>query len=118
MKTFLAVFTGSTAARERSGWDELGDADRAVREQKGIAAWGAWVAKNHAAIVDNGSPLGKTKRAGPGGVSDIKNNLAAYIVVQAETHEAAAKLFEGHPHFTIFPGEAVEVMELLPIPRQ
>jgi hypothetical protein len=26
------------------------------------------------------------------------------------------KLFENHPHFTIFPGEAIEVMECLPIP--
>ena len=33
-----------------------------------------------------------------------------------ESHEAAAKMFEGHPHFTIFPGEAVEIMEVLPIP--
>jgi hypothetical protein len=25
------------------------------------------------------------------------------------------KLFEKHPHFTIFPGESVEVMPILPI---
>jgi hypothetical protein len=25
-------------------------------------------------------------------------------------------MFEGHPHFTIFPGESIEVMECLPIP--
>ena len=31
-------------------------------------------------------------------------------------NEAAVKLFEGHPHFTIFPGDSVEVMECLPIP--
>jgi hypothetical protein len=118
MKKFVAVFTGSTAARERSGWDTLSDADRAAREQKGMAAWGAWVEKNKAAIVDNGAPLGKTKRTGLNGVTDIKNNLAVYMVVQADSHEAAAKLFEGHPHFTIFPGEAVEIMEALPIPGQ
>ena len=29
---------------------------------------------------------------------------------------AAAKLFENHPHFTIFPGESVEIMPVLPIP--
>ncbi|MCX7358211.1 MAG: hypothetical protein NT015_08730 [Alphaproteobacteria bacterium] len=116
MKTFLAVFTGNTAAHERSGWDTLSATDRKAREQKGIAAWGAWVATNQASIVENGSPLGKTKRTGLNGVTDIKNNLAAYLVVRAETHEAAAKLFEDHPHFTIFPGEAVEIMECLPIP--
>ena len=42
---------------------------------------------------------------------------AGYVVVQAESHEAAAKMFEGHPHFTIFPGDSVEIMECLPIPE-
>ena len=42
--------------------------------------------------------------------------MTAYVIVQAENHEEAAQMFEGHPHFTIFPGEAVEVMECLPIP--
>lgn len=116
MKTFLAVFTGNTAAQERSGWDSLSDAERTAREKKGIAAWGAWMEKHKASIVENGAPLGKTKRTGLNGVTDIRNNLAAFVVVRAESHEAAAKLFEGHPHFTIFPGEAVEIMECLPVP--
>jgi len=34
---------------------------------------------------------------------------------RATLHEAA-KMFEAHPHFTIFPGEAVEVMPLRPVP--
>jgi hypothetical protein len=42
--------------------------------------------------------------------------MTAFTVVQAESHDAAAKLFVNHPHFTIFPGDAVEVMECLPIP--
>jgi len=36
--------------------------------------------------------------------------------VQADSHAAAAKLFESHPHFAIFPGERVEIMPVLPIP--
>jgi hypothetical protein len=118
MKKFLAVYTGTTSARERSGWDQLSDAERSKREKEGIAAWIAWGEKNKAAIVVNGDPLGKTKRTGPNGVTDIKNNLAGYVVVQAESHEAAAKMFEGHPHFTIFPGDSVEIMECLPIPQK
>jgi hypothetical protein len=27
-------------------------------------------------------------------------------------------MFVGHPHFTIFPGDGVEVMEVLPIPGE
>jgi hypothetical protein len=40
------------------------------------------------------------------------------VVVSAESHAAAARLFEGHPHFTVFPGEGVEVMECLPMPGE
>jgi hypothetical protein len=50
------------------------------------------------------------------GIEDTSNEMGAYMVVRADSHEAAAKLFEGHPHFTIFPGERVEIMPVLPIP--
>ncbi|MGH6952211.1 MAG: hypothetical protein ACREH4_15215 [Vitreimonas sp.] len=117
MKKFMAVYTGTVAARERSGWDEASEVERSKRVEKGMKAWAAWGEKHKAAIVANGGPLGKTKRTGLSGVSDIKNNLAGWVLVQAESHEAAAKMFEGHPHFTIFPGEAVEIMECLEIPQ-
>jgi hypothetical protein len=71
---------------------------------------------NSTAIVDQGSPLGKTKRASPEGITDIKNAMTGYVIVRAESHEAAAKLFENHSHFTIFPGDSVEIMECLPLP--
>ena len=63
-----------------------------------------------------GGPLGKTKKIGPKGIADISNELSAFMVVRAESHEAAAKLFENHPHFTVFPGDSVEVMPVMPIP--
>jgi hypothetical protein len=39
------------------------------------------------------------------------------MVVLAESHEGAAKLFLNHPHFMIFPGDPVEIKECLPIPQ-
>ena len=81
-----------------------------------MAAWKAWVEKNHAAIVFMGGPLGKTKQANASGIHDTSNHLAAFTVVRAASHEAAAKLFEKHPHFTLFPGDAVEIMPVLSIP--
>jgi hypothetical protein len=116
MKNFMAVYTGSADAQRRSDWDNLSEAERNKRIKAGFDAWMAWGEKHKASIVENGGPLGKTKRTGPNGVTDIKNALAGYIVVKAESHEAAAKLFEGHPHFTIFPGDSVEIMEIMPIP--
>jgi len=64
-----------------------------------------------------GGPLGKTKKITQRGIEDTSNELSAYMVVRADSLEAAAKLFEEHPHFTIFPGESVEVMPVLPIPE-
>jgi hypothetical protein len=53
---------------------------------------------------------------GPNGISDVRNNLTGYTIVRGESHEAAAALFLDHPHFSIFPGDGVEVMEVLAIP--
>jgi len=116
MKKFLAVFLGTPASVERSGWNRLDPEKRKEQEAAGMKAWGGWMASHKAAIVESGGPLGKTKRVAPEGVSDTKNDMAGYVIVQAESHEAAARMFENHPHFAIFPGEAVEIMECLPIP--
>ena len=116
MKKFLAIYIGTESALQRSQWNTLSDQERQARERAGMEAWSAWARKHAAAIVEQGSPLGRTKRAAPEGLTDIKNVMAAYVVLQAESHEAAAKLFEAHPHFTIFPGDSVEIMECLPLP--
>ena len=114
--TYLAVFVGSKNNPRMKAWMALPEAERRAREQQGIAAWKAWMEKHHSAIVGTGGPLGKTKRVSQQGIADVSNELGGYVVVRANSHEAAAKLFEGHPHFTIFPGEGVEVMPVLPVP--
>ena len=116
MKTFLAVYTGNPGSLEK--WKSLPEAERKQREQAGMKAWGDWMAKHQAAVAVQGGPLGKTKQVNASGVSDIRNNLAGFVVVRAESHEAAARMFEGQPHFSIFPGDSVEIMECLPIPGQ
>jgi hypothetical protein len=118
MKKFLAIYIGTPAAMERSQWNSLSETERKQREKQGFDAWGAWGQKHAAAIVEQGGPLGKTKRMAPEGLTDIKNVMAAYVIIQAESHEAAAKMFEQHPHFTIFPGDSVEIMECPPIPSR
>ena len=116
MKRFLAIYIGTEDAQQRSQWNTLTEAERNARERAGMDAWMAWGHKHASVIVDHGSPLGKTKRAAPDGLTDIKNVMVGYVIIQAESHEAAAKLFEQHPHFTIFPGDSVEIMECLPLP--
>ena len=114
--TYLAVFVGSKTSAKMAAWNALSETERKAKEKAGIAAWKAWVEKHQAALAAMGGPLGKTKRVGPDGIAEVSNELGAFTVVRAESHEAAARMFENHPHFAIFPGEAVEVMPVLPIP--
>ena len=118
MKNFLAVFTGTPNSAAHAQWAKLDAAARQAREATGMKAWGDWMMKHRDVIVVQGGPLGKTKRTSHDGVTDISNNLGGFVVVRAESHAAAAHLFENHPHFAIFPGDAVEVMEVLAIPGQ
>ena len=118
MKTFLAVFLGSDSSPAAVRWNALDEKEKARLSNEGIQAWHAWIDKHNDVIVDGGTPLGKTKQISVSGVTPTKNQLTAYTIVRAPSHEQAAELFLNHPHFTIFPGDTVEVMECLPIPTK
>ncbi len=113
---YLAIFLGGKESANMAAWMALPENERRKREQEGVAAWHAWAEKHKADIVTMGGPLGKTKKVSPDGVEDISNALGAFTVVRAASPEEAAKMFENHPHFAIFPGDSVEVMPVLSIP--
>lgn len=114
MKNFLAMYLG--APKSMQEWENLSEEERDQRIQEGMAAWGGWMEKHSDILVAEGGPLGKTKRIDPNGITDVRNEMTGYVIIKAETHDEAAKLFEDHPHFSIFPGDCVEVMECMPIP--
>ena len=114
--TYLAVFTGSKDNPRMKAWMAMPETERNAAVQKGIAAWKGWMEKHHGVIEGQGGPLGKTKRITANGIQDVSNQMSGYVVIRAESHDAAAALFENHPHFTNFPGEGVEVMPVMPIP--
>jgi hypothetical protein len=109
MAKFLAVFTGEP----RSGPPPQMDPKAMAA---GLAAWQKWMETHAASIVESGGPLGKTQKISRAGVQEVRNHLAGYVILDAPDQEAAVRMFEGHPHFTIFPGEGVEVMPVLPVP--
>jgi hypothetical protein len=114
--TYLDIFLGSKTSPRWAAWQALPETERKAKEREGMSAWKRWVEQHQAAIVSMGGPLGKTKKVTLSGITDASNELGAFSVVRAESHEAAAKLFENHPHFAIFPGDRVEIMPVLPIP--
>jgi hypothetical protein len=72
--------------------------------------WNEWMSTHKDAVVDAGLPLGKTKRVTAEGVTDAKNDLNWYLIVQAESQEAAAEMFVTHPHLVMIPSAYAEVM--------
>jgi hypothetical protein len=86
------------------------------QREKGMEAWMTWMGAHQSSLVDGGAPLGKSKRVDAKGTSDTKNALGGYSIVQAESADAAAKLFEtNHPHLQI-PNGWIEVVEIMPVP--
>jgi hypothetical protein len=117
MKRFLATYLGSPDPAAFNRWNAMNEAERKERQRSGMEAWMRWGKDHEKSIVDTGTPVGKAKRVDANGVSDTKNMITGYVIIEAESHEAAARLFADHPHFSIFPGEAVEIMECLPMPK-
>ena len=74
--------------------------------------WKEWMGKHKADLVEMGAPVGKTKQITSAGVTDIKNDIGGYSIVQAESHDAAAKIFADSPHLLRLKG-SIEVMEIM-----
>ncbi|MEC5217172.1 hypothetical protein RCH09_002129 [Actimicrobium sp. GrIS 1.19] len=81
-----------------------------------IEEWTHWMNANERAFVDMGAPLGKTKRVTAGGIASVRNEVTGYTIIEAESHEAAARMLEGHPHLQVA-GAYIDVIAVMPIPK-
>ena len=116
--TYLAVFLSNKSSPRWRAWYAMSEEERRATDEVGLAAVKAWDEAHKDDIVYIGGPLGPTKRTSEAGIADVVNELTVFVVVRAPSHEAAARMFEGHPHFTIFPCDCVEVMPLLAGPDE
>jgi len=109
MKKFLVLYKAPASSFEQMM--------KATPEQQkaGMDAWMAWGKKAASAIVDMGSPLGKSLRVTKTGSSPTTNDLGGYSILQAESKEALGETLKGHPHF-MTPEGTIEVVEVMPIP--
>jgi hypothetical protein len=109
MKKFIALYLAPISAIEKM--------KNATPEQMkgGMDAWMTWAKNNEKSIVDLGAPLGKTKRITAAGISDTKNGITGYSLVEGDTLDSVANMFDGHPHLQM-PGALIEVLECMPIP--
>jgi|SRR6185312_7387946 len=111
MNTFLVLFLAPVSVIE--GWMKTDKAEREASEKKMQADWNEWM-KQHSSMIKETKAAGKTKRVTSKGTADVKNDIMLYSIVEAESQEAAAKIFETHPHLGI-PEASIEVMAIKPL---
>jgi hypothetical protein len=113
MKRFLVTYLAPASIID--DWKKSDPETRKAAEAQMQGDWKKWMT-NHAGIfVDKGAGVGKTRRVTAQGGANGKNDIMLYAVVQAESHEAASKMFEDHPHLRI-PQASIEIMEISPLP--
>jgi hypothetical protein len=110
-KKFLVLYLIPVSVMEE--WSKTEPSEKKAAEEKLKGEWNQWMSA-HSAMILSTDAGGKTKRVTSSGVSDTKNDIVLYSVVEAESHEAAAKSFENHPHLQI-PQSSIEVMEIRPM---
>jgi hypothetical protein len=103
MSNYVFVYRGG----QRSGSPEEGAKQR--------AKWQAWVSSLGAAMINPGTPLGKSKTVSSTGVSDGggPNPVMGYSIVAANSMDAALKMAKACPFLemgTIVVAEAMEMM--------
>ncbi len=108
MQKFIVLFLAPAAIMAE--WMQLDPSVRAAEEKKMREEWNTWMAA-HADLIRETQAAGATKRITAEGVTDAKNDLMLYSIVEAASHEAAALAFVGHPHFGI-PEATIEVMPI------
>jgi hypothetical protein len=111
MPRFLALYT--MKQEDLAAFRNLPQAEQDAIDAEGVKQWQQWEERHAAAILEPGGMVGKTTRIDRDGIAAASNTICGYLIVEAETAEAAAQLFQDHPHITIFPGDAVEIMPLV-----
>jgi hypothetical protein len=82
-----------------------------------MAAWGAWMDRVGAALVDPGQPIGAGTAVVDDGSKGTPSDQNGYSIVEADSLEAAAAHADKHPFLAEGKGRfQIEVFELLPMP--
>jgi hypothetical protein len=80
-------------------------------------AWGDWIGRTGAALVDVGAPFGARAAVDDAGSTMAPSAQNGYSIVEADSLEAAQTFLKGHPFLAEGKGRfRVEIFELAPMP--
>lgn len=110
-KKFMVFFCIPLATMTE--WQKTEPKEREAAEQKMMQEWSAWSAA-HADMIQSTEVGGKTKNVVASTVTDTRNDIVLYSLVQGASHEAVAQTYLTHPHLQI-PNASIQVMEVRPM---
>ena len=110
MSKFFVLYLAPVSAIDQMMANSTPEQMKAVMD-----AWMTWMKNHKSVLADMGAPLGKTQRVTAAGISSVRNEVTGYTIVEAESHDAAAKMLIGHPHLSV-PGAYIDVLSVTAIP--
>jgi hypothetical protein len=111
MSKFLVLYQAPPSVLDE--WMKTDPEVRKEEEAKMRSAWNTWMEVHGKSIIETAG-AGKTKHIEGGAVTDIKNNVMLYSLVEAESADEVVEMFKAHPHFGI-PEASIEVMQANPL---
>jgi hypothetical protein len=112
MKKFLVLYCMPHAGMGE--WMAKPEAERKEAESKMQAEWQAWGTAHASSILETAG-AGAMTEVSKEGAKEGHNDIMCYSMVQAESKEAAAAMFVGHPHLGI-PTATIQIMPANAIP--
>ncbi|MES2225269.1 MAG: hypothetical protein V4480_00480 [Patescibacteria group bacterium] len=112
MEKFLVLYMAPASVIAE--WMKTDPDTRKAAEEKMKGKWQEWMKKYEGQVIETAG-AGKDKRITSEGITDATNDVMMYSLVEAESQDAAATLFEGHPHLGI-PQAWIEVMPANALP--
>ena len=85
---FVALY--SIPSSVMADWVKTDPDKRKPAEEKMKAEWQQWM-KEHGKMVKLTEAIGKTKRITASGISDGKNDICLYSLIEADSHEAGRR---------------------------
>jgi len=93
MKKYLALFVAPLEAFDKMN-EEIKTRSKEDMNVE-MEAWKTWMENHKAEIVNHGGGVGKAKRITEDGeITDTRNTIGGYMIIQAENAESAAGIFK------------------------
>jgi hypothetical protein len=107
MSKFLYLYRGPARPL-----DSFSDEESAEQTK----AWGEWMGRVGAALVDGGAPFGERTAVSDNGKTTTTTEQNGYTIVEAANLRAAKALLKNHPFLSEGNGRfAIEIFELVPM---